>query len=140
MKNRWYSYLIYSDESRRSYTGVTDDPAKRIKQHNGILSGGAKATRCGNDWRVIRLFRFITKKDAMSFEWYAKRKQKKDGGWVRLSGLEPRKQRFDELMDSYNAIDTSFLLKDNNENQAAPNNLCISRRFIVTGRMNGIEE
>lgn len=39
----YYCYLIMN--SNRSYIGITNNPLKRLKQHNCIIKGGAKATR-----------------------------------------------------------------------------------------------
>lgn len=59
---------------------MTNDPLRRLKQHNGELSGGARATR-GHQWRhVMILSGFPTMRDALQFEWYWKyvcRKQRR---------------------------------------------------------------
>ena len=43
----WYVYLIVSRSLQyfnHSYVGITTDLNRRLDQHNGILSGGAKST------------------------------------------------------------------------------------------------
>ncbi|XP_073146460.1 structure-specific endonuclease subunit slx1 [Henckelia pumila] len=50
---RWVVYLILSSESNpplKTYVGVTNDFSRRLKQHNGELKGGAKASRAGRPW------------------------------------------------------------------------------------------
>ena len=43
----WYIYLLISrslHHYNHSYVGITTDLKRRIDQHNGLLSGGAKST------------------------------------------------------------------------------------------------
>lgn len=49
----WWLYLL-SSGSGRSYVGITRDLARRLAQHNGELPGGAKATRAGRPWQIVR--------------------------------------------------------------------------------------
>lgn len=59
---RWYAYVLVSLEDpagplgaqrvRRTYVGVALDVARRARQHNGELAGGARSTRVGRPWRV----------------------------------------------------------------------------------------
>ena len=39
--------------SGRTYTGITTDLSRRLRQHNGELRGGARATRHGGPWHVL---------------------------------------------------------------------------------------
>jgi len=74
----WYCYLLKSDN--KTYVGATIDPERRLQQHNGILSGGAKATR-GHVWTrhcLVGIFEY--KHDALSFEWFWKHNSKKYKG------------------------------------------------------------
>ncbi len=61
-------------KKKRTYIGITTDLEKRIRQHNGLIKGGAKATRIDTDWmyRVV-VGGFYGKSDAQSFEWHWKR-------------------------------------------------------------------
>lgn len=43
-KQTWHVYLLKCADGTL-YCGVTTDPARRLAQHNGQLSGGAKYTR-----------------------------------------------------------------------------------------------
>ena len=66
----WYCYLLISDN--KTYVGATIDPDRRLRQHNGELSGGAKATR-GYVWRrKVLVGIFENAHDALSFEWHWK--------------------------------------------------------------------
>ncbi|CAJ1367152.1 unnamed protein product [Effrenium voratum] len=68
-------YVLRSSTRNRTYTGITTDLSRRLRQHNGELHGGAKATRTGGLWKVLCVVRgFPTKLDAERFEWRAKRR------------------------------------------------------------------
>jgi predicted GIY-YIG superfamily endonuclease len=36
----------------RTYVGVATNAVRRLRQHNGELVGGARATRAGRPWRL----------------------------------------------------------------------------------------
>lgn len=95
----YYCYLIVSNNI--SYIGVTNCLHRRLKQHNGILKGGAKATRKRNNWIYKRIVKFYNKSDALSFEWYVKHYKDKHEKWRRCSGLDKRLKRFDEVISHY---------------------------------------
>ncbi|XP_034703565.1 uncharacterized protein LOC117927941 isoform X1 [Vitis riparia] len=47
----WLVYLILSTNTPiKTYVGVTTNFSRRLKQHNGELKGGAKASRTGRPW------------------------------------------------------------------------------------------
>lgn len=61
-------YCLIS-ETGTSYVGFTVDVDRRLKQHNGLLVGGAKATK-GKTWtRILTVTGFPTQRDALQFEW-----------------------------------------------------------------------
>lgn len=78
----YYCYLIYSEN--KTYIGITNDLNKRIKQHNGLLKGGAKATRSSSQWRYyIVVTGFKNKSEVMKFEWLWKHQQTRNNKWKR---------------------------------------------------------
>jgi putative endonuclease len=72
----FYVYMLksISNISKKTYVGYTVDISSRLKKHN--LGIGAKATR-GYKWKLIFKKKFLTKTDAMSYEYYLKKDKKK---------------------------------------------------------------
>ncbi len=55
----------------RTYIGYTNNFARRIRQHNGEISGGAKRTSKARPWELLfYTYGFKTHHEALSFEWY----------------------------------------------------------------------
>lgn len=68
----WHCYLLESTDGRRTYVGATVNPARRLRQHNGEIAGGAKATK-GRKWvRRFLVGGFKDERTALQFEWYWK--------------------------------------------------------------------
>ena len=69
--NHNYCYLLQSiSRPRRTYFGVTLNLSTRIRQHNGEITGGARATRRGRPWKIIAYISgFINRIEALRFEW-----------------------------------------------------------------------
>jgi predicted GIY-YIG superfamily endonuclease len=52
----WWVYVLTSKSGvRRTYVGVTTDPARRLRQHNGLELGGAASARAARPWRIGKL-------------------------------------------------------------------------------------
>lgn len=61
--------MLASLDGRKTYVGATVDPARRLRQHNGEISGGARATK-GRAWRRVFLVSgFEDERAALRFEW-----------------------------------------------------------------------
>ena len=69
----WFCYLLFSENTRRTYIGATVDMYRRLRQHNGELSGGAKRTSSGRPWQVVALVTVGEKIPALKLEWQLKR-------------------------------------------------------------------
>ncbi|GLJ12134.1 hypothetical protein SUGI_0185170 [Cryptomeria japonica] len=66
----WRVYLIISADMRKTYVGVTTNFKRRLRQHNGELNGGAKASRAGRPWQCVCLVHgFKDRSEACEFEW-----------------------------------------------------------------------
>ena len=70
-----FVYCIQSGP-RRTYVGATKGLRKRLRQHNGEITGGAKATK-GRLWKYLFHFEgFESWRQALSFEWHLKHVRK----------------------------------------------------------------
>jgi len=75
-----YCYLLYIPGTNRTYIGATNDPAHRLKQHNGELAGGAKATH-GKQWtQAFYVSGFPDWSTTLQFEWAWKRQARNQPG------------------------------------------------------------
>lgn len=96
----WCVYLILSTNPPiKTYVGVTTDFRRRLKQHNGELSGGAKASRAGRPWVCACLVQgFKDRSEACVFE----------SKWKSLSRKLPRQRSCGDMENQ--AEDISQLL------------------------------
>ena len=70
--SRFLCYILLS-ETGSTYAGCTCDLARRLRQHNGELVGGAKYTRAGRPWKPwVVVEGFCSYRDALRFEWRLK--------------------------------------------------------------------
>lgn len=83
-QEKTYLYVLTAmNNTNRSYVGVTNDIARRMRQHNGEIAGGARYTTRFKPWRVHAMFQLRNRHDALSLEWKVKhRKIKSDGSGV----------------------------------------------------------
>ena len=59
-----------ANSKQRTYVGITNNMNRRLRQHNGELVGGAKATRISRPWDVwITVEGFPTQTSSLQFEW-----------------------------------------------------------------------
>jgi len=72
-ENNWHVYLILGDDNIRTYIGASNDPERRLRCHNGVLSGGAKATKACRPWRHICIISGLSKIFALQLEWRLKK-------------------------------------------------------------------
>ena len=73
------TYFVYilkcvSSVKKRTYVGYTNDLKNRLNKHNS--NKGAKYTR-GNKWIIIYKKKFLSKYEAMSYEYKLKHDRKK---------------------------------------------------------------
>ena len=71
----YFVYLIASKSKKKTitYVGYTKNLKKRLKLHNEGM--GAKFTR-GRNWKIMYYEKYVTKKEAISREYYIKKNRK----------------------------------------------------------------
>jgi structure-specific endonuclease subunit SLX1 len=98
----WCVYLLCTIEPpTKTYVGATIDVDRRLRQHNGELSGGAKATSTvpGGWYRVCYVKGFADNHEALRFEWWWKRRSAK----LRGTPLERRQAALEAMMSEAGA-------------------------------------
>ena len=71
----FYVYIIKTTSSKiqKTYVGYTNNLENRLNKHNN--NKGAKSTK-GHKWKLIYEKKFISKSDAMSYEYKLKKDKK----------------------------------------------------------------
>jgi predicted GIY-YIG superfamily endonuclease len=79
-QDKWSFYIIQNKGC--TYAGVSPDPVKRLRKHNGEISGGAKYTKSvGPGWTHVCLVHgFQTKIQSLQFEWAVKHVPPRNSG------------------------------------------------------------
>lgn len=80
----WYCYILRNKNPKYShltYNGSTNNPKRRLRQHNEEISGGARYTHGrGGGWEIYALISgFHDHKNALSCEWRIKHTNGKPG-------------------------------------------------------------
>ena len=76
-----YCYILYNDKNNKTYNGYTTNIKRRIRQHNAIIKGGARATTIdvkkynahdNAHWKYLAVITspILDKNTAMSLEWH----------------------------------------------------------------------
>ena len=92
----WHVYIIQS-VTGRLYTGITNDPPRRLLEHNGVKPKGAKATRSGRPWTFVFLEPQLTKIQALQREY-------------QIKSLRRREKLI--FLQAHGEIESRLLLKD----------------------------
>jgi len=85
MDSSWQAYIIYHPPTGATYVGVSPDPVRRLRAHNGEISGGAKYTTSkGPGWKHVCLIKgFPTSQNSLQFEWAVKHVPPKNAGGIK---------------------------------------------------------
>ncbi len=71
---QWVVYCLATEDYSATYVGATVDRDRRLRQHNGLIKGGARATgarvAAGYTWnRICHVSGFPDNHAALQFEW-----------------------------------------------------------------------
>lgn len=80
----WYCYILRNTHPKYchlTYNGSTNNPKRRLRQHNEEIVGGARYTHGrGGGWEIYALMTgFVDHKNALSCEWRIKHTNGKPG-------------------------------------------------------------
>ena len=99
-----FIYILQSDtNSKKSYVGVTNDLARRLRQHNGQLVGGARFTRGNRPWVFCAIFVVSNRHDALSIEWKIKHGKRRSDG-VGIAGKIAAACRFGAMVAKFSQL------------------------------------
>jgi len=68
----YYTYIIYSQKTDKYYTGSSEDPEKRLQQHNWSRT---PSTKTGIPWKLAYVEEFETRSAAVKREYEIKKKK-----------------------------------------------------------------
>jgi putative endonuclease len=80
----WYCYILRNTQAQYAhltYNGSTNNPKRRLRQHNEEICGGARYTHGrGGGWEIYALVTgFVDHRNALSCEWRIKHTNGKPG-------------------------------------------------------------
>jgi putative endonuclease len=61
----YFLYVLWSDAGSRFYLGISEDPQRRLQQHN---SGGSVWTSRYSDWRLVHVEQYLSYSQARKRE------------------------------------------------------------------------
>lgn len=106
-----HCYALYrpDDVHGRTYVGYTVDPARRLRQHNQEIKGGARATSGSKNWAFLFVVSVVSDDDetlphfgpheGLSLEWHLKRGKGGGGKRHRSRGIARRFQLLREALE-----------------------------------------
>jgi putative endonuclease len=71
----WFLYMVRT-ATGQLYTGISTDPVRRLRQHQGELSGGAKALRGKGPLRLVYQQIMVNRAEASKAEYQLKQLSK----------------------------------------------------------------
>jgi len=102
IEEKWYCYILKSKNEEfknHTYNGSTNNPIRRLRQHNGEITGGAKATKNKGEWEFYFLMTgFKTHNNALSCEWMIKHPTRKRIRPKKYCGIDGRIKGLNEIL------------------------------------------
>lgn len=89
----WWVYVLISEKNSskgHTYVGSTTDTSRRLRQHNGLIKGGAKSTAHKRPWVIGKIYGpYISRSEAFKAEIKLKRTKRGKGrlSWTKEDSL-----------------------------------------------------
>lgn len=96
---RWVCYLIRSTRSSHTYVGISNQLHRRLRQHNGLIKGGAKYTRGKGPWALVCYVTNLPSESAVKqLEWRLHHLPKQGGRRPRGGGIAWRLEKLQQVL------------------------------------------
>jgi structure-specific endonuclease subunit SLX1 len=119
-----YVYVLASQApewfNKRTYVGYTVNPTRRLRQHNRFIKGGARRTKRFAPWNMVCFVTgFLTKKEALQFEWILAHPRKSlktrhlfetnPIGWRTMTSLEKKSYELNQILSIFPSLTCTML-------------------------------
>lgn len=109
--NEYVVYILINTSHNKTYVGITNNPKRRLRQHNGELVGGAKYTtlnRGNGEWLFYGFIKNLEKRQSLSIEKKIKIKSRKLKG----TPINRRLQAINLILLEYNNLNFDIIFNN----------------------------
>ena len=141
LMQQFYCYILESKEKPAyTYIGATTNLERRLKQHNRLLVGGAKATR-KSTWKIAcYLTGFNSWKECLACEWRLKHPNFNKSVPPKYNKLEGKVLLIQDVFNSPNFTKNYSINKENIYIISIKNNLAPILQYLPTNLIMEINE